>query len=342
MTGIRSPGIGRLESWAQSQWYERADANPWLLPLEQLFAAGAALRRAVYRRSRVASRSYPVPILVVGNLTVGGVGKTPLVLWLAAQLAAAGRRPGIVSRGYGGQRQEQARWVAADADPAEVGDEPLLLAQRSGAPVYVHHDRSLAVKALLAQQPCDVVISDDGLQHYALRRDLEIVVVDGTRRFGNGHLLPAGPLREPLTRLATVDLIVCNGGEPAVGEWPMSVSAQDAINLVTGERRPLLEFADDPPLAVAGIGNPDRFFQLLAKAGIRAELRPFPDHHHYQPEDLPAGGRSVLMTEKDAVKCRAFAAPNHWFVPVTAQLPQEFSQRLFELLEARSHGQETA
>lgn len=342
MTGAPPPRRGGPEIWLESQWYGRVDANPVLIPLERLFAAAAGLRRALYRRGLKASRRFPVPVIVVGNLTVGGVGKTPLVLWLAGRLASAGWRPGIVSRGYHGRATSAPRQVQAESDPAEVGDEPVLLAQRSGVPVVVHRDRGAAVAALLTRHSCDVVIADDGLQHYSLSRDLEIAVVDGTRRFGNGHLLPAGPLREPLERLKTVDLVVCNGGIAQAGEWPMKLAADKAVNLVNGERRPLADFVGQNPVALAGLGNPDRFFRLLAETGIDCEPWPFPDHHAYTREDVPTVGHPVLMTEKDAVKCRHFARPEFWYVPVTAVLPATFERRVFELLEARSDGQETA
>lgn len=323
---------GRLEGWLQQQWYGRSDVHPALAILEPLFASAVQLRNAAYRRGMAASRRFEVPVIVVGNLTVGGAGKTPLVQWIANHLAGAGYRPGIVSRGYGGSGVVGPRQVEAGSDPWLVGDEPVLLAARTGLPLYVDPERCRAVEALLSHHDCSVVVADDGLQHNALQRDVEIVVVDGDRRFGNGHLLPAGPLREPLARLASVSLVVCNGGTPGVGEWGMSLVAGKAIHLVTGQVRELAAFAAERVVAVAGIGNPGRFFRLLRGAGLEFEERPFPDHHRFRREDLAGGGRIVLMTEKDAVKCRGLALPSGWYVPVEARLAPEFGQRLIQLI----------
>jgi tetraacyldisaccharide 4'-kinase len=204
-----------LERWFQQQWYGHEHPNPGLLPLEMLFRAAVGIRRMGYRKGLKPSGRLPVPVVVVGNLTVGGVGKTPLVIWLIETLRTKGFRPGVISRGYGGQTAKQPQEVTAESDAATVGDEPLMVALRTGAPVFVHPDRFEAGKALLSGHDCDVIIADDGLQHYALARDVEIVVVDGERRYGNGHLLPAGPMREPEARIAEADLVVCRGGRAA-------------------------------------------------------------------------------------------------------------------------------
>lgn len=314
-----------------------------LWPLSGLFAAAVAVRRKAYALGLKRSTRLPVPVIVVGNLTVGGTGKTPLVVAVTEMLARAGYRPGVVSRGYGGRRSPVPVLVRADSDPAAVGDEPVLMARRTGRPVAVFPDRVEAARWLLQNTDCDVIVADDGLQHYALRRDVEIVVVDGARRFGNGACLPAGPLREPPSRLARADLVVCLGGEPAAGEWLMRLVGDEAINLADENlHRPLADFAQAPCRAVAGIGNPARFFAHLRAAGLRPEPEAFPDHHPFAREDIWADTRPVLMTEKDAVKCRPFAGAQHWYVPVSAVVPQGFEDELLNRLKAKCDGQKAA
>jgi tetraacyldisaccharide 4'-kinase len=270
----------------------------------------------------------PVPVVVVGNLTVGGSGKTPLVLWLVAELKRMGLRPGIVSRGYGGA-QKAPTPVTGNSDPAQVGDEPVLLASRSACPVYIGRRRRSAARALLRNHDCGVIVSDDGLQHYALRRDVEVIVVDGQRRFGNGFCLPAGPLREPPARLALGDYVVVNG-RAREGEYAMGLRAESVVNLKDPEHvQPLEAFRHQRVHAVAGIGHPLRFFDMLRAHGIEVEDHPFPDHHPYRAQDIAfADGRAVLMTEKDAVKCRAFAHDRCWYVPVSAVPDTRFAAAL--------------
>lgn len=300
-----------------------------LLPVSLLFAAVAALRRLAYRTGILASERVGVPVIVVGNITVGGTGKTPLVLWLAEALRGRGRRPGIVSRGYGA-RTRVPRAVRPEDAPDVAGDEPLLLARRSGAPVWIGRDRVAAARALLAAHPeCDLLISDDGLQHYRLRRDAEIAVIDG-RGAGNGWHLPAGPLREPVARLARVDALVINGERLPAGLVDVPPVPAFSMRLV-GERFRRLgdasqtcgpeAFAGLRLHALAGIGHPQRFFDHLAALGLRAVPHVFPDHHAYAAEDLAfEGADALLMTEKDAVKCAAFAPSNAWVLPVAAHL----------------------
>lgn len=321
-------------------WYGRRRALAWpLLPLAALFWLASSLRRHAYRRGLLPSERLPVPVIVVGNLTVGGTGKTPLVIWLARHLAARGWRPGVVSRGYGA-RVVASTPVGPGTDPGRAGDEPVLIAQRAGCPVVVDRDRVRGARWLLEEARCDVVIADDGLQHYRLARDVEIVVVDGARRFGNGFLLPAGPLREGRARLAAADLVIANG-VPAVGEHSMAVVPGEAYALADGTRRqPLAAWEGRPVVAVAGIGHPERFFRMLEDAGLRVEGRPFADHHRYAAADVapPRDGRPLLVTEKDAVKCRAFAGPAHWVVPVEAVPDPAFVARLDARLTELSHG----
>jgi tetraacyldisaccharide 4'-kinase len=321
-------------------WYRPNLLSRVLQPLSWLFCALASLRRQAYRQGWLRTHRLPVPVIVVGNVTVGGTGKTPLVAWLAEHLARRGRRPGIVSRGYGGRAREWPRPVTADSDPSLVGDEPLLLARRIGCPLWVGPDRVAAARALLAHAPCDIIVSDDGMQHYALARDLEIAVIDGDRREGNGRCLPAGPLREPRSRLQQVDLRVCNGPNPAEQEFAMRLEPQGLVNLRDPRcRQDLAAWGGREVIAVAGIGNPQRFFALLRSFGMTVEEKPFPDHHAYRRQDLPAGDpRPLIMTEKDAVKCRRFARPNDWFVPVRAQLDAAFTDRLEQLLGRIAYG----
>ena len=319
-------------------WYRRALAPAlWpLLPLACLFAVLVAVRRGLYRVGWLSSSRLPVPVIVVGNLTVGGSGKTPLVLWLCDRLRDAGWRPGIVSRGYGGSVAVATGVcaVSADSAAAEVGDEPLLLARRSGVPVFVGRDRVASGRALLAAHPdCNVIVSDDGLQHYRLQRSVEIAVFDA-RGAGNGCLLPVGPLREPLRRLASVDALVWNAtSQASVTPAPLAAARsvpQFAMRLL-GERfyalddtRRVCGAADlrgKRLYALAGIGDPARFFAQLAALGLEFEAHPFADHHRYSAADLAFAADGVLlMTEKDAVKCTGLTVREAWVLPVDAQL----------------------
>ncbi|HET7931774.1 MAG TPA: tetraacyldisaccharide 4'-kinase [Rhodanobacteraceae bacterium] len=309
----------------QRRWYDPKATPPWwTLPVTAVFGCLSGLRRSMYRRGWLKSTRLPVPVIVVGNLGVGGTGKTPLTIALVEALRAHGFKPGVVSRGYGGTARVPTL-LDAQPDPRVVGDEPALIRLRTGVPVAVGAERPAAARLLL-QQGVDVVIADDGLQHYALARDIEICVVDGARRFGNARLLPAGPLREPLTRLHDVDFVVCNGGEPHAGEVSMQLAMGDAVALSDPSRtRPLGDFKGERVHAVAGIGNPVRFFEALRAFGIDVVAHPFADHQSYKATDLAFGDDApVLMTEKDAVKCRAFAAAHWWRVPVSARLPEPF------------------
>ena len=307
-----------VQSWLNSIWYDRPAPPWWMVPLSLTYGAVSGSRRFLYvHHVRKASR-ISCPVVVVGNVSVGGTGKTPLVCWLVAHLAERGYKPGIVTRGYGGSSRDVRRITAAD-DPNVVGDESILLARRTGAPVAIGRDRPAAAQ-LLAGGGCNVIVSDDGLQHYALARDCEVVVIDGDRRFGNGWLLPAGPLREAPGRLRVADAVVVNGGRALrQGALSMRLEAKTAVALRGGAVQPLRAFAGTSIHAVAGIGNPERFFNMLRSRGIEVVGRPLADHARLTPEDIEFGDdKSVFMTEKDAVKCTEFAGTQHWYVPVSA------------------------
>ena len=304
-----------------------------LLPISWGFGLIVALRRLAYASGLLPTHHLACPVIVVGNIVVGGTGKTPLVIWLARFLRERGYRPGIVCRGYRGRARRWPQQVRPDADPVAVGDEAVLLARRAGCPVAAGPDRVAAAMALLTGQACDLIISDDGLQHLRLGRDVEVAVVDAERRHGNRRLLPAGPLREPVSRLRSVTLVVANG-EALPGELEMRIAAWHASSLFReGVERPLESFRGGRVHAVCGIGNPDRFLRTLTDAGLEPLAHVYPDHHEFRRRQIAFGdGLPVLMTEKDAVKCRRFATEEHWYVPVRAELATEFAQRLEERL----------
>jgi len=306
----------------ESAWYGNGRVPWWAWPLATLYRVVVSLRRRLYRAGWLASVRLPVPVIVIGNLSVGGTGKTPLTIAVAEALHARGYQPGVVSRGYGGSQREPL--LLGDApDPARVGDEPCLISS-SGIPVAVGRDRPAAARLLL-DAGCNVLIADDGLQHYRLARDVEICVIDGVRRFGNRRLLPAGPLREPLKRLVRVDFRVCNGGVAADGEYPMQLRGGDVVALCDGQRQSLTSFDGQRAHAVAAIGNPQR----LRAAGIELIEHAFADHHAFAPADLDFNDDlPVLMTDKDAIKCQRFAHPHWWRVPVHADLPASFHDAL--------------
>lgn len=292
-----------------------------LLPLSWCFCLVAGLRRQAYRRGLLKTRSHPIPVIVVGNISVGGTGKTPLVIWLNAYLQDKGWRPGIVCRGYGGRARDWPVLVEAGSDPDQVGDEAVMLARRCPCPVVAGPDRSAAID-LLIEHGCNIAVSDDGLQHYALSRSLEIAIVDGRRQFGNGHCLPAGPLREPLSRLDSVDLLITHDGR-----GDMRPNMKLLVSHVHRLGKPeetcsLAAFTGRSVHAVAGIGHPQRFFDQLRSQGILVTEHPFADHYRYREKDLrKLEHKVVLMTEKDAVKCSAIADwAQVWYVEVEAQL----------------------
>lgn len=317
----------------QRSWYRPHWLNWPLLPLSWLFALVAAARRQCYDRGILKKTRVGVPVIVVGNITVGGSGKTSFVIWLVEMLQAQGYKPAILSRGYRGLASYWPQQVRGDSDPKVSGDEPVLLARRCGCPVVISPDRVAGARALLLHMDCDLIVTDDGLQHYALERDLEIVMVDAERRFGNGRLLPAGPLREPVSRLKKVDYVVSKGA-----------SSIDRFQMITRDARfcKLLDpntvveaslFRGQRVHAVAGIGDPGSYFDHLQTLGIRVIEHPFPDHHTFREDELCFGDDlPVLMTEKDAVKCRGVGHDLCWYltfeVDVSGQLAQKIATRL--------------
>lgn len=334
-----------MARWVE-RWHEGSALLIVLWPLSAVFYLISGLRRLAYRQGWLKAWRASVPVIVVGNISVGGTGKTPLTLALVEHLQAAGWRPGIISRGYGGNTTYPCR-VSVDSVAAEVGDEPLLLARRSGVPVVIDPVRSHAAAHLLANSDCNVILCDDGLQHLALARDIEIAVIDGQRGLGSGWLLPAGPLRELSSRLRQVDFCVINGGWQRAQPLPaltgadtfdMHLSPAPWLPVSAGVlANDLARPAAGPVHAIAGIGNPPRFFAMLAAQGYEPIAHAFPDHHHYQAGDLrfvPA--LPLVMTEKDAVKCAGLAPENSWYVPVQAILPELFWQALLSRLHVWS------
>jgi tetraacyldisaccharide 4'-kinase len=321
-----------VQSWFNRIWYERAEPPWWLLPLSLTYGVISGSRRFLYARHFRRAARISCPVIVVGNLSVGGTGKTPLVCWLVMHLSELGYRPGVVTRGYGGSSRNVRRISASD-DPSVVGDESVLLARRTGAPVAIGRDRPAAAQ-LLVSAGCNVIVSDDGLQHYALARDCEVVVIDGDRRFGNGWLLPAGPLREAPGRLEDADAIVVNGGRALLkGALSMRLEAKTAVALRGGAVQPLGAWVGKSIHAVAGIGNPERFFNMLRSRGIEVIGRPLADHARLTRGDIEFGDdKPVLMTEKDAVKCAALAGERHWYVPVTACFDGAESSTLLDIV----------
>jgi tetraacyldisaccharide 4'-kinase len=327
--------------WLERRWY--GDVPPLLLqPLSAVYGLAVRLRRTCYAHGWLASRSPGVPVVVVGNLTVGGTGKTPLVIWLATALGAAGHRPGIVLRGYG-SRVRAARLVGTADAAAEVGDEALLLARRLAVPVAVGTDRVAAAR-LLARRGCTVVLSDDGLQHLALRREFAVVVIDGARGFGNGALLPAGPLREQPSALDMLDAVVIHGEDAHhVGRGRGTLHMRllpVSLREVRTEREQSLDALRGASVhAVAGIGHPQRFFAMLRSLGAQPVEHAFPDHHAYRARDLQFDDdRRIVMTEKDAVKCIAFADERTWYLRVAADLPEPDGTRLLRAVLASVSG----
>jgi tetraacyldisaccharide 4'-kinase len=346
--------MSALERWVVRMWY--GGGGSWLEPLAFLYGAVIALRARAYGAGWLKPVQVGRPVIIVGNLSVGGTGKTPLVAWIAERLAAQGVSVGIVMRGYG-RNAAHVRAVTSDVDWREVGDEAVLLQRRSGCAVFVGADRVAAARAAI-EAGAQAIVCDDGLQHLRLARDCEIIVVDGERGFGNGRLLPAGPLRERTSHLARADALICNGSaserlwaeragvhakrflEMRLAPGAVRPVASLAARSVTGAgiSRSLEEFRGQRVHAVAGIGNPGRFFRLLTAHGVEPIERPFPDHHPFRPGELAFDdGLPVLMTEKDAVRCSAWATPSMWYVPVTAEFSPADEATLLGVIKS-AHG----
>ena len=336
-------------------WYSGAAWLYLLWPLSVLYFLIISLRKWCYRKGVFKTYQSALPLIVVGNITVGGTGKSPLVCYLVESLREQGFTPGIVSRGYGAKLgKAQVREVSVHSLPSEVGDEPLMLKRRLACPVFVSPSRVAAVKAL-EQTTCDIIVADDGLQHYALARDIEICVFDGKRKWGNGHLLPMGPLREPISRIQSIPFLVNNGthkaqsyGQAALSQrtFCMSLVAEHLISLKDGSARPLADFKGQSVHAVAAIGHPERFFNTLVNAGLKPNKHAFPDHYAFQRDDFnfeEAPGsdgeeglsteRPIIMTEKDAVKCQSFDLDNAWYLPVSACLNGDLTGQIINTLE---------
>ncbi|WP_144822021.1 tetraacyldisaccharide 4'-kinase [Marinobacter piscensis] len=338
-----------MTSLVDRLWYGKRRPLLFLAPFAWLYRYIAEARRRKAEKKRVSRLS--APVVVVGNITAGGTGKSPLTAWLVNEMLSAGWRPVILSRGYGGKASDYPLLVTKDTLPALAGDEPVMLAQATGVPVVVDPDRCRGAEFALDQALGDILISDDGLQHYRLPRDIELAVFDGARGVGNGALIPVGPLREPVSRLNSVDFVVINGGSEAGSDgqrpengaadiehpqlYAMKLEPGQLVNLKTGETRAPASLLGKRVRAVAGIGNPDRFFNTLKGLGARVTAVPFPDHHRFRPEDLGSDSDQVLvMTAKDAVKCRGFAPDNAWVLHVEATLPQQLSDSVHAKLQA--------
>ncbi|MFN3234514.1 MAG: tetraacyldisaccharide 4'-kinase [Gammaproteobacteria bacterium] len=317
----------KLHEFLNCHWY--ASKRTWfailMMPFAWLFSLVAIVRRWCYQNKILPSHRFDVPVIVVGNITVGGTGKTPLVIALFHYLKNAGYKPGIVSRGYKGQIKKP-YWVTMDSDPRIVGDEALLLARRTDAPVVVFRDRVVAIESLLQDTDCDLIISDDGLQHYRMQRDVEIVVIDGQRGLGNVCLLPAGPLREPKKRLDSVDVIVAREKDFSKADFIMKIKNKALINVADRSKSVSLDlFKDQTVHAVAGIGYPKRFFDMLSSKGLHVIPHAFADHHAFVESDLNFDDSyPIIMTEKDAVKCEGFAKANQWYLPIEAEIDDKF------------------
>lgn len=318
-----------------------------LWPVSLLFQIIAGIRRNL-QQSKTAPEWCSAPVIVIGNISVGGTGKTPLLITLANKLKEQGFKPGVISRGYGGIGASYPMQVDEFSDVNEAGDEAFLIAEKTGCPVVVDPDRNTALKELLKDKDVDVVLSDDGLQHYKLYRDLEIAVVDGQRLFGNGFCLPAGPLREPVSRLKQVDHIVLNqaaeegttASDVLKDASKMQLEPRYLVNLSSGEKRPFIGAPfnmGNRVQAVSALGNPERFYALLARLPYQLQTNSFPDHHRFSASDFEAPAidehQPVVMTEKDAVKCRSFAQSNYWYLSVDVQLEEKFIEGLSEQIK---------
>ena len=319
--------------------YSKSLVSLLLLPLSAVFLLISFIRKTLYQFNFLKSFKLKIPVIVIGNITSGGTGKTPLIIYLANELKKNGYRPGIISRGYG-SKSEGVMEVSQKSDVAEAGDEPMLIQKHTHLPVFVSKDRVLAAKTLVKKYAkTDVILSDDGIQHYRLRRDLEVLVIDGTRKFGNGYLLPAGPLREFRSKLKTVDVIVCNHKKVIDGSYLMKYKGHLLINLKTNKKIHLNNLSLKNIHAIAGIGNPDRFFDYLKTFNIVFNSSTFQDHYKFSKKDFrDMNDKNIIMTEKDAVKCQQFSRNNFWYLPVIAEVDSKFTDVILKKLRYINHG----
>ena len=335
-----------LQRWLESVWYDNGKGRFFLMPFSALYCAINHYQRKNQIAEREKRKRLPCPVIVVGNITVGGTGKTPLTIHIVKLLQSAGYKPAIITRGYGGKANTWPQSVTPESDASMVGDEAVLMASRTHVPVYAGANRLDSIKQLLQKHDCDVIVSDDGMQHYKLPRDIQIAVIDGKRQLGNGYCLPAGPLREKRARLSSCDFIVINGKIAEdknahkaylVDSFDMGLLGDTLINISTAEEKPLSDFNECDVQALTGIGNPQRFYSTLEKYGLQLNKHSFPDHHAFQQSDLAFDlSSTVIMTEKDAVKCQALLKneANYWYLPITAHLDTRFDTALLARLEA--------
>lgn len=330
-----------MKSFVKS-WYSKNPFLFFLLPLSYVYQIFFFFHKLIYRLGIKKKFSSPIPVIVVGNITVGGTGKTPLTIELAKILQNAGYNPGIISRGYKGKARSYPLWVTKESDVNEIGDEPALIHHHTGCATVVSPKRSDAIKMLLQKTACNIILSDDGLQHHGLKKDLEIVLVDGQRKFGNGWCLPAGPLREPLRKLSHVDFIVYNDASNK-HHYGMKFVPGEIYNLRNKDLK-LSPSIQCTVHAVAAIGNPENFFDSLRELGFTIQTHIFPDHYIYKEADFSFCGDDeiVIMTEKDAVKCERFATPNFWVLPISANINEEFSAEFLEKVKGLSNKPEAA
>jgi tetraacyldisaccharide 4'-kinase len=339
----------RRENLFVRSWYQKSLWLYLLFPLAIVYWLLSAVRRLLYSVGILSSYRSPVPVVIVGNITVGGTGKTPLVIALCRTLQNAGMNPGVISRGYGGKAPSYPHIVTVNGNSQYCGDEPLLIAEQSQVPVVVDANRESAIRCLLANNTCDVIIADDGLQHYALQRDVEVVVVDGSRNFGNRWLLPVGPLREPVSRLNRVDYVVSNGPgldiSSAKKQHTMSLQPTVLMSLADGKAVAFDQWSSPKRVhAVAGIGNPDRFFQTLRSGGFDPIEHCFADHHHFTESDLAFDDEfPIIMTAKDAVKVRELNCLTHcWYLSIEATVDNGFFPAVIQQIKTCARNQTRA
>lgn len=321
-------------------WYQGHPAVVLLVPISWMYGLIVKFRYLLYHSGLLSTNTAPVPVIVVGNITVGGTGKTPFVVWLANYLFDCGYRPGILSRGYGVKSRIKVQQVRADSDPDFVGDEPVLIAKRTGLPVAISADRYEAARQLIEYADCNILICDDGLQHFALNRDLEIAVIDGDRAFGNAKLLPAGPLRESIHRLSSVDLLISKGKQYKKSHV-MEYQYGEMTSVVDETRKSSISSLLNQEIhVVTGIANPERFHEYIKAQGIHIIKHVYPDHYQYRSQDLSfRDDKPIVMTEKDAVKCCKFARDNMWYIPIQAKFNNTFHHRIKTLIRDKIDGQ---